>query len=169
MHTQNKKKSSLALRFVCMLWVFDCMTTTATKTTFKTKPSIITTSQAISKQRNYGNYSIGRVSRCYFAHAASIARSVFPKLFISSHCLLLFICMLLLHFQRIYSMQNLNTWNYYCFLLNEKKNEKRKKSNCVIKVEHSILCWTINLQMNNKLNFFCWTIFFPTWMHHFAR
>lgn len=118
-------KKSPALQFVWMCWGLECMTTTTT--TFKTKPSIITTSQAISKQRNYGNYSVGRVSRCYFAHTASITRSVlyqtiyyFP-LFTFVH---LFIYCI---FKRIYSMQNLNTWNDYCFL---RKQTKKKWKIC---------------------------------------
>lgn len=78
-NNENTRKKSYPLewRVSHAAWtvvVFGCMTTTAT---VKTKPSIITTSQAISKQRNYGNYSIGRVSRCHFAHNASVARSVF--------------------------------------------------------------------------------------------
>lgn len=80
----EKNIYSCSTKVIYAYCVFGCMTTTTTATVI-TKPSIITTSQAISKQRNYGNYSVGRVSRCYFAHTASIARSVFFKLFIISH------------------------------------------------------------------------------------
>lgn len=33
------------------------------------------------------------------------------------------------------------------------ESKRKKNEKYVIKVEHSILCWTINLQMNNELNF----------------